>query len=939
MRGFIRKKRMIWLCGLLGLGICLWMLPSERTQKVQAASNDTILYQGLPEGRTFQTGADGITLKNFSVNLGESFTLSAVLRTASASGIQVLFAKGPKLAGHYELWLNQGKLAFYAPDINGNSAIDTGIFVADGKTHHVAFTYNGEMWYAYLDGVMHAGGWTDGILQDSVSDFRLGSLVDGGFAYTGYLENVRLDRTALSAARIQALVPESAEPAEAYRPAERTASYTPQRFSPAQALRGIARLQEPAALPYIDLSATAGYEGSISKSGDNADWDWQLYQDQNGEWVLFEAYGPGCLYNFTQHRYPTSEEPTFYFYLDQSDTPTYEIRQSEFGKKAPFLSPLSGIYEGPEDGGRGPIWVVRSFVPMEFTSYCKVTSSVQLKGCDKAKGEGGWGHIDYVLYDTADGLKTFAPSHTDCEILLAKSENLTFDPKYAEKNEILKKQSVAVRPGEPTVVAAYAGEGSVASVKLILEGGNASPENLSRLRLRFYWDGAEHADVEAPIGTFFGNEYGYTACDHTLLMLGTEIAPGQYFKGYHYFPMPFWQSVRMELYTVGDETVTVSEIEIQITPADVCRYDRETAGYFVSSPYYEKTPNIAGENSRIAQMAGTGHMVYGVLSGYGIGSGCEGDVRVFFDGRKSPEMESDGSESWASYGWGFVTPPQSNPFSGYHGQWNSNSYWSEVRLTLGDSYFFKESLCFELEHGGSNEGMGSHSGQIFCYMLRGEARARITDTIVLEDDASLAAHQYGQTQGRYEIRTLRSAYENGINMKNAFTGTVHQYTASVSFQMALDPQNTGAVLQRTSWQQYGRQAARVFVDGVEVTERLWYTADSNPIYCWLDDSFQIPEAYTAGKDFITVTIEPIAADGEKTVWNAAGYRMLSITGLGRSGGSLNEPGESDDPEQTPKVPAPGKGTVPFYITAMILAVLLCAGFIGYRFKKGLRRKK
>ena len=101
MRGFIRKKRMIWLCGLLGLGICLWMLPSERTQKVQAASNDTILYQGLPEGRTFQTGADGITLKNFSVNLGESFTLSAVLRTASASGIQVLFAKGPKLAGHY----------------------------------------------------------------------------------------------------------------------------------------------------------------------------------------------------------------------------------------------------------------------------------------------------------------------------------------------------------------------------------------------------------------------------------------------------------------------------------------------------------------------------------------------------------------------------------------------------------------------------------------------------------------------------------------------------------------------------------------------------------------------------------------------------------------------------------------------------------------------
>ena len=102
--------------------------------------------------------------------------------------------------------------------------------------------------------------------------------------------------------------------------------------------RGYDRLADISRMPITDNNSFVKYEGSISKVGDNADWDWGMYTDQNGEWVLMEADGPGCIFNFTQHRYPTSEVPTFRFYFDNSPTPQFEIKPSQFGTKYPFNS-------------------------------------------------------------------------------------------------------------------------------------------------------------------------------------------------------------------------------------------------------------------------------------------------------------------------------------------------------------------------------------------------------------------------------------------------------------------------------------------------------------------------------------------------------------------------------------------------------------------------
>ena len=92
---------------------------------------------------------------------------------------------------------------------------------------------------------------------------------------------------------------------------------------------------------------------------------------------------------------------------------------------------------------------------------------------------------------------------------------------------------------------------------------------------------------------------------------------------------------------------------------------------------------------------------------------CEGDVRIHIDGIKTPQVESDGSESYICYGWGFPTPAECNPSGGYDGL--SDNPWSMTRLCLGDSYPFYSQLDFNIESGESNNQYLEHLGD--CFLL------------------------------------------------------------------------------------------------------------------------------------------------------------------------------------------------------------------------------
>lgn len=616
-------------------------------------------------------------------------------------------------------------------------------------------------------------------------------------------------------------------------------------------------------LPFFKKDAQVHYEGSIDKLGGNADWDWWLYQDDRGEWVLMDVDGPGCIYNFVQHRYPTSPEPTFRFYFDGASEPQFTIKQSEFGKKAPLVEPLAAIFQGPDAHGAGPIWVIRSFVPMPFARSCKVTSSVRLEGNNKAKLGGGWGHIQYHTYPTAEGVTTFT-GNEDYSALMAMWQaagqpvdtfhggKLPADPKPAHGN-VPHAGQVQLAPNKPALLLEQSGAGSISAIKLKVD--SLTPADLENIWITLTWDDQAAPAVHCPIGAFFGNEFGYN--DLRFLTHGSNT-DGTF---YNYFPMPYWRKARIELSLQAGEAARGVHFEIQHKPAAAQSYPEQACGYFQATPYIRKTSHDVF--TAIGAMRGRGHMVAGQVSARGSTFACEGDICGQMDGMHTPRVESDGSESWVCYGWGFTRPPQTNPSSGYDGV--DDKLWSMMRLCTGDWYPFLNGMTLGVETG------GDMSGTLFYYG-RPEVGMTLTDTLDVGNVESESRHEY-KVEGEQAAPAVTSVYE-GFNLEGIIDAG-RAFTGSSSFTLAVDPANDGVRLRRRSDQAQGRQRARVFVDGKEVTERTWYWADRNPHKRWLDDEFHIPRSYTRGKSRLSIEIKPLPSDG-KTNWNEYYYWAFSI---------------------------------------------------------------
>ncbi len=626
---------------------------------------------------------------------------------------------------------------------------------------------------------------------------------------------------------------------------------------------GVDNLTHLERLPFLQPGVTVHYEGSIDKAGGNADWDWWLYQ-KGGEWVIFDVEGPGCIYNFVQHRYPTSPEPIFRFYFDGEPKPRFEIRQSEFGKKAPFLEPLSAIYQGPDDNGRGPIWVIRSFVPMPFAKSCKVTSSVQLKGFEKAKQEGGWGHIIYHTYPTSEGVKTFT-GQENYDGLLNLWKQCGKNP-LPFKDSAEESASVSVGPASSAVLFERSGRWTLTGIEMKVEPFSVAA--LKDVWIRATWDGHEQPDVECPLGAFFGNEFGLH--DMRFLTHGMETSG----RMYSFFPMPFWKSGRIEILNKGQASVNISAT-IQTTGPGRFSYPEGAAGYFRTSAYYPQTPVTPGKDSIIATLPGRGKIVAGLVSGYPIDNktvSCEGDVRVYIDGEKTPQIESDGSESWSCYGWGFPTPPQANPASGYDGSAPPLYAFSMTRVLMGDWYPFENGLRFGIEAGGRNDAPMDHSGVVFYYGLDQPA-LHLTDAVDVGDLRSETGHDY-HVSGQTWTGPLESFYEGDEDETLVKEKAGRAFTGASDFRVRIDPANQGVRLRLRCDQSKGRQRAKVYVDEKPVTERDWYIADRNPIKQWLDTDFEIPTSYTKGKELIRIRIERVGAE-EDPEWNEFKYLVYS----------------------------------------------------------------
>lgn len=613
-------------------------------------------------------------------------------------------------------------------------------------------------------------------------------------------------------------------------------------------------------LPLLNTASTEiHYQGSIDKTGGNADWNWFLYQDDNQEWVVLDVDGPGRIENLTQHRYFTASDPLFRFYIDGAKKPQYEVRLSEIGIKFPFKKPLADCYIGPYDNGRGPIRVAHSFVPITFNKHCKVTTDACLYGNDLQKGESGWGHITYHTFDRpqGDSKNTFSENLEENRRLKLAGLTMTDDAQQVSVS------GKVLKAGQEYQLAHLQQAGVLTAVRLY--AGRIDSTALQNVWISITFDGHRQPDVLCPIGAFFGNSLGCNSVEY--LMMGVSKNGTLY----NTFPMPFWQDAVVCIVNKGREDFPLAGGYLAVAANT---YRQELTGYFRNTPFYSRkyTP---GADSRIAHITGHGKMVAAHITCWADKANtisCEGDVHVYIDGERTPRMQSDGSESYISFGWGFPTPPETHPFGGYDGL--ADNPWSMTRLCLLDYYPFNQDLTFNIESGEHNNQYLEHSGTIFYYGTDTPG-AIVTDNICLTDKKSKKKHQCRLT-GSYKVLTETSVYEGTYNKDSLQQSFIsYEEGATLSFKAAILPDNDGIRLMRTSCQYYPRQMAEIYVDGQRVTERNWYHPDYNPFMQWLDDSFVIPAHYTHGKSSILIEIRPQPCDG-KVAWTDLNYQVSSI---------------------------------------------------------------
>lgn len=610
-------------------------------------------------------------------------------------------------------------------------------------------------------------------------------------------------------------------------------------------------------LPILDTSGIkVGYEGSIDKKGKNADWDWWLYQKRGKEWVVFDVKGAGCIYNLVQHRYLSSTDPLFRFYLNGDTIPSYSLRLSELGEKYPFVSPVSDSYIGPLDGGRGPIRVGRSFVPIPYRDGCKITTDVKLGGNDRGKGEGGWGHIIYHSFVEGDSLGRF-PDGEDLTMRQSLKKHGLWNDTLVETAV---KNNISISPNESKMLFSKTHKGVVSFVNLLMS--KLTESVLHDLWIKIVFDDHRLPDIYCPVGALGGNSLGYNDTEYLLM--------GVLKNGFIYntFPMPFWRNMTLYLENKGHEIVEVDEVKLGLTCNN---YEEERCGYFRNTPYYMRKRTINAD-SEIGKIRGTGKMVAAHITCYAERPNiisCEGDVRVYIDGNKTPKVESDGSESYVCYGWGFPTPPETHAFGGYDGL--KDNPWSMTRLCINDYYPFYKSLDFNIESGEYNNQYLEHEGTVFYYGVDTPVLEEV-DNVDIASSSSIKSHCY-LTGGKTMMRDLTSSYEGSYDTEMITRRVAYLNSQDGSeFIVKIKPENKGVRLRRSSDQEIGQQCADVYVDGKKVFPQ-WYVADCNPYRRWLDDEFEIPAEYAKGKSELKIKISPSIING-KCSWNESKYTIF-----------------------------------------------------------------
>jgi hypothetical protein len=633
---------------------------------------------------------------------------------------------------------------------------------------------------------------------------------------------------------------------------------------------GLPTMEHPELLPLFlpegtETRQSSSYDSSGSNNDGNFTNAYTKYIDANGEYVIFDASGPGCLYRqqinvWSRGRKKTAGQAHIKYYFDDESKPRVDATIDDLfsGKIAPFTGPFAFLDKLPRFG--------ILYYPFTFKKHLKVTTTDDFTKLPDPHA--CWYQYTYLTYANTNGVTTWTGPQEDSPTVRSQWTRLGDDPKPTAGN-VTVSNTVTISKGKSAVLAELRGAGSIASLKLRLDPYGR--KQFYHAILRIYWDGEKHPAVEMPVGLFFGGGgETYANCKHVPEMSLNTLFYG--FDGtnhefYCYWPMPYWRSARLELLNESGEELKSVSCVLEYKPADVLTYPAGQAGYFCAKRTLARDPghdlfNTAFEESGRGKVVG--------LSFYSTGYAMDGDEFTYIDGSRTPQIHGDGTEDDHNQGYGGAA--YQKPL------WGGlvNGYQTAYRFYYNDSYIFNQhiKINYEFSREGGHDNGGETDAVVYYYKAASAGHLMLTDQLDVGDPAAEAAHHYSVTDQTW-AGTRRSSYD-GYERDYEYDSCQDDgraFKGHSEFTVAISPANHGVEIRRRLYRSGdGQQNAFVYVDGVRVNERPWdaCTYSCAPAYQgWYDADFEIPAAYTQGKHELHLRVEN--ADGDKSEINEFYY--------------------------------------------------------------------
>jgi hypothetical protein len=588
--------------------------------------------------------------------------------------------------------------------------------------------------------------------------------------------------------------------------------------------------------------------------------------EANGEYVFFDEIGPGFLCRqqmnvFSKYTKFPSEEVRIRYYFDDEAKPRIDMTFAEFfGKggryKAPFTPPLA--YFDNLKWSEGPGAYAILYYPLPFQKRLKITAyhPAGMKYYDAT-----WFQYTYLKYPPGTPVETWKGKEVDSPAVRAQFERRGEDPKGPIDAKSYSRQ-FSLAPGETKTALELSGQGAITVFRLRMAPW--SRDTFFHTWLRITWDDQAAAAVDLPVGSFFGaggDTIGVEdASGKTLatLCFGFDAKTGQC---YSYWPMPYWSRAKFELRNEGKTPISRLDVEARSASPRAINYRRGESGYFCAKRTVDISPDKA-LYSRAFQTGGRGKVVG--LAMYSMGYQTDGDEFTYIDGSHMPQVHGDGTEDDHNQGFGGYAvqkPYWGGLFNGYQGAY---------RLYLVDPYVFDSSIDIRYEHSRCGPDHGQKTDFVAWYYLDqpGACNLKLTDELDVGKPESEKAHQYSVTGEKWAGSTS-ACYDRMEYQPHVATTTDdgRAFTGASQFTVKIDPANQGVkIRRRVNRNRSNVQRTDVYVDGRLMADAPWYVCDLpvTPDIAFRDTDYEIPAAYTQGKDRLTIKLQHVVGQPDNS---------------------------------------------------------------------------